>query len=125
MIDSILYPTVELDDIICSKLKSVFETLQGYTFEGSDYNKLNFYRSLVFYDDSIYENALLNTNMLTRWLNAYYWYSVYLFELRKQSISIENHKQSRFKIIEQIDYYANPDFDWSIIEKVDNEFELK
>jgi len=125
MIDSTFYPANELDDIISSKLKSVFETLQGYIFEGSDYNKLNFYRSLIFYDDRIYENALLNTNKLTRWLNAYYWYSVYLYELRKQNISIENHKQSRFKIIEQIDYYANPDFDWSIIEKVDNEFKLK
>lgn len=125
MIDSSLYPTEELDNIINSRLLGEFENMQGYVFEGTDYNKINFNRLQVFYDNKIFDKAYLVVNQLIRWINAYYWYSVYMNELKNQNISIENHKQLRFKLIERIDHYTIPDFDWTIIEKIDNEFELK
>ncbi|ADV48753.1 hypothetical protein Celal_1440 [Cellulophaga algicola DSM 14237] len=98
-----------------------FKSLKRYIFEGANYNISNFNRALVFYDDQIFKKASLEINPLDTWINAYYWYSIYINELKKQNISIGSHKQSKLKLIEQIDYFTASDFDWSIIEQIDNE----
>ncbi len=125
MIHQRLYSTDDLDNVIDSRLNNLLEDMKGYVFEGNDYNKLNFKRALVFYDDQIFINSSLEINQLDRWINAYYWYSVYIKELENQGIPIDNHEQPRFKLIEHIDYFSNSDFDWTVIEKIDKELELK
>jgi hypothetical protein len=124
MID-IVYSKDKLDFILKTRLKDNVHNLKEYVFEGEDYNKINFTRLLVFYDDRLFEKATLEIKPIDRWINAYYWYSAYINELKKQGISIENHKQPRFKLLEQIDYIADSSFDWSIIEKIENEYDLK
>lgn len=124
MIDSILCSIHEIDLLINSKLKGDFDSTD-YNFEGAVYNEINFKRLLIFYDNDLFEKASLGISLLIRWINAYYWYSVYLSELQSQKISIENHRQPRFKLIEQIDYYSSSDFDWSIIENIDKELKIK
>ncbi len=124
MIDT-LYPTDKLDFILKTKLNDAVHDLKEYVFEGDEYNKINFYRLLVFYEESLFGKAELEIKPIDRWTNAYYWYSAYLNELKKQGISIESHRQPRFKLLEQMDYVADSGFDWSIIEKIENEFDLK
>jgi hypothetical protein len=124
MIDT-LYSTDKLDFVLKTKLKDAVNDLKEYIFEGENYNKINFNRFLVFYDDRLFEEALLDIKPVDRWINAYFWYSTYINELKKQGISIENHKQPRFKLLEQIDYVAGSNFDWSIIEKIENKYDLK
>lgn len=125
MIDSRLYPIIEIDSLIHNTLKQDFECLRNYSFEGEEYNEINFKRLLIFYDNDLFEKASLGISLLIRWINAYYWYSIYMSELQSQKISIENHKQPRIKLIEQIDYYSSSDFDWSIIENIDKELNIK
>ncbi len=120
-----LYSLDKLDFILKTKLNDAVIDLKEYVFEGDDYNRINFNRLLVFYDDRLFEKAVFSINPIDRWINAYYWYSVYINELKKQGISIENHRQPRFKLLEQIDYVADSSFDWSIIEKIENEYDLK
>lgn len=115
----------DLDNVLTSQLNSLFENTDGYIFEGNDYNKQNFKRALIFYDDELFNKSSLKIDKLHRWVNAYYWYSVYVKELENQNISINNHRQSRLKLIENIDHYASPDFDWTVIENIDNELNLK
>jgi len=120
-----LYSIDKLDFILNTKLNDAVIDLKEYVFEGDDYNRINFNRLLVFYDDRLFEKTVFSINPIDRWINAYYWYSVYINELKKQGISIENHRQPRFKLLEQIDYIADSSFDWSIIEKIENEYDLK
>lgn len=40
--------------------------------------------------------------------------------LKNKIFLIENHFQPKFKLIEQIDYYTDSDFDWNIIEEIEN-----
>jgi hypothetical protein len=124
MIDS-LYPIDKLDYVIKTKIKDEFNDLKEYIIEGDDYNQINFNRLLVFYDNRLFGKANIDINPVNRWTNAYYWYTVYIFELKKQGISIENHRQLRFKLLEQIDYFADTCFDWIIIESIDKEYDLK
>jgi hypothetical protein len=123
MIDSILYSIHEIDALIQNELKGDFDRAD-YHFEGAEYNEINFKRLLIFYDNNLFEKASLGIPPLIRWINAYYWYSVYLSELQTQHISIENHRQPRLKLIEQINYNSSSDFDWSIIENIDKELKL-
>lgn len=123
MLDSTLYSINKLDALI-KKLAVGFEDLIAYNFEGANYNEINFKRLLIFYDDDLFEKASFKISQQKRWINAYYWYSVYLKELLMQKISIENHRQTRFKLIEQIDYCSGSDFDWSIIDNIDKEFNI-
>ena len=125
MIHQRLYSTDDLDNVVDSKLNNLFEDIEGYIFEGNDYNRMNFKRALVFCNDQIFKKSSIEIDQLDRWINAYYWYSVYIKGLENQNISIDNHKQSRFKLIEQIDYYTSSDFDWSVIKNIDKELELK
>jgi hypothetical protein len=124
MIDSILYSIHKIDTLIQNELKGDFDRAD-YNLEGAVYNEINFKRLLIFYDNELFEKASLGISLLIRWINAYYWYSIYLSELQTQKISIENHRQSRFKLIEQIEYYSSSDFDWSIIENIDKELKIK
>lgn len=124
MIDT-LHPTDKLDFILQTELNDALNDLKEYVFEGDEYNKINFYRLMVFYDDRLFGKAVLDIKPIDRWTNAYYWYSAYLNELKKQGISIEGHRQPRFKLLEQMDYVAGPGFDWSVLEKIENEFDLK
>lgn len=123
MLDSTLYSINKLDALI-KKLAVGFEDLIAYNFEGANYNEINFKRLLIFYDSDLFEKASFKISQQKRWINAYYWYSVYLKELQIQKISIENHRQPRFKLIEQIDYCSGSDFDWSIIDNIDKEFNI-
>ena len=125
MIGSRLFSIEELDKLIYTKLDSEIQNLKGYVLEGDNYNRINFKRLLVFYNNELFEKSNININKIDRWINAYYWYSIYITELKKQNISIESHIQPRSKLIEQIDYYADSDFNWRIIEKIENELEIK
>ncbi len=124
MIDLRLFSIEELDELINTKLDIEIQNLKGYVFEGANYNRINFKRLLVFYNNELFEKSNISINQIDRWINAYYWYSIYINELKKQNISIENHRQPRSKLIEQIDYYADSDFDWRIIEKIENELKI-
>ncbi len=124
MLNSILYSINELDTQIQDKLAQKIESIKGINFAGAEYNEINYKRLLVFYDNELFDKASLGINLELRWINAYYWYSVYLSELLKQNISIENHKQARFKLIEKTDHCSNSDFDWSIIENIDKELKI-
>jgi len=125
MNNSIIYRTHDIDLLIHNELKEDIECINHYNFEGAVYNEINFKRLLIFYDQDLFIKANLEMEQLNRWINAYYWYSVYLRELQTQKISIENHRQPRLKLIEQINNFCSPDFDWSIIEKMDNELNMK
>ena len=122
MSNSFLINPEVLDKIIHSKLKNDLDNLKGYFFEGDESNRINLHRFLVFYDPDFHAKSLIKINNQSRWVNAYYWYSVYIFELKNQNTSIENYSQLKFKLIEQIDHYCNSEFDWSIIEEIDNQF---
>ena len=124
MFKTYLYSVEKLDLVLKTILNDDIMGMKEYIFEGDEYNRINFSRLLVFYDDRLFNKAGLSIKPVDRWINAYYWYSAYIYELKKQGISIEDHKQPRFKLIEQIDYVADPNFDWAIIEKIENEFKL-
>lgn len=125
MIDSVLYPFCKIDSLIQNELKRDIDSMDDYTFEGDLYNEINFKRLLIFYDYDLFVKASLTMEEPSRLINAYYWYSVYLVELQTQKISIESHKQPRLKLIEQINNCCSPDFNWSIIENIDRELNIK
>lgn len=78
MLEKYLYSLDKLDLIIKNKLKAELSKIEGYIFEGADYNLINFSRLLVFTVNRLYESADLKISPTDRWVNAYYWYSVYL-----------------------------------------------
>ena len=113
-----------IDKLIEARLKDDLDDLQGYFFEGDSANRANFLRILVFENDDIYKKAALDITTLERWINAYYWYSAYIQGLQKQHIPTSDHRQAQFKILEKIDHVAHEDFDWKVIEKIDNEHNM-
>lgn len=73
MID-VIYQTDKLDFILKTELNDALNDLKEYVFEGDEYNKINFYRLMVFYDDRLFGKAVLDIKPIDRWTNAYYWY---------------------------------------------------
>ena len=113
-----------IDKLIEARLKDDLDDLQGYFFEGDSANRANFLRILVFENDDIYKKAALDITTLERWINAYYWYSAYIQGLQNQHIPTSDHRQAQFKILEKIDHTAQEDFDWKVIEKIDDEHKI-
>ena len=115
----------QIDKIIGERLRTSIDSLEGYVFEGSNYNRPNFERLLLFYIDELFELSELNISDSKRWINTYFWYTQYLVELKKQKLSISNHRQARFKVLERIGNSVDADYNWSFIESIDEQLEQK
>ncbi|NJK97337.1 MAG: hypothetical protein HC905_22690 [Bacteroidales bacterium] len=72
-----------MDFLIYAVLNDALNDLKEYVFEGEAYNKIIFYRLLVFYVDRLIGKSALDIKFIDRWTNAYYCYAAYLNELKK------------------------------------------